>query len=249
MVHKDNFIVCVKSDGKILREKDNKVILPFGSEYTILLKNLDSRKSVVSIDIDGKDVIGGNRIIVNGNDSVELKGKMKNSNVKNRFKFIKKTEEIIDRRGDRIDDGIIRVEVTFEEVIHKETVKAYYDWTWPVYYKSQSEFQCDSTPDITWMDTTWTNSNIVSSCSVNQSNINNDEGITVKGSKVKQKFDHGYTKSLESQSTVFTIRLCGTDEQKIVKKPVFTTDKFYCPTCGKSYKSNKNYCSRCGTKL
>ncbi len=46
MMYKQNFVVVVKCNGKILREQDSDVVyLPFGAEYSILLKNKDSRRT------------------------------------------------------------------------------------------------------------------------------------------------------------------------------------------------------------
>jgi len=59
MVYSKKFVAVIKCNGKILREtsKDNDVILPFGAEYSILLKNLDHRRAVAEVSIDGVDVL------------------------------------------------------------------------------------------------------------------------------------------------------------------------------------------------
>lgn len=115
MVYKERFVVVVKSNGKILREHDNVVTLPFQSEYSILMKNLESRKAKVRITIDGQDVLNGSSLLVMPNSDFELEGFLKSNRVTNKFKFIQKTTEIIEYRGDKIDDGLIRVEFTFEK--------------------------------------------------------------------------------------------------------------------------------------
>jgi len=122
MVYKNNFVAVIKVNGKILREVGEFVVLPFGAEYSILLKNLDSRKAVASITIDGIDVMGGDSVIVPANESVEVEGFVDGLRATNRFKFIKKTEEISDHRGDKVDDGVIRVEYKFEKQIEKRTI-------------------------------------------------------------------------------------------------------------------------------
>ena len=115
-------VCCIKSDGKILRENKDEIFLQFNSEYSILLKNLDSRKALVKISIDGQDVLDNNSLIIDHNSETELEGFMKGSVAKNKFKFIKKTQEISDHRGDRIDDGIIRVEYCFEQLVEKKHI-------------------------------------------------------------------------------------------------------------------------------
>ncbi|MFW9871867.1 MAG: hypothetical protein ACFFG0_02110 [Candidatus Thorarchaeota archaeon] len=143
MTYKDNFVVEVKCNGKILRVRDGAVYLPFGSEYSIFLKNLNSRKASVKIHIDGQDVLDYSSLILEPNSSTELQGELGGTAVRNRFKFIKKTEKIQEHRGDRVDDGMIRVEFSFEkrkkEILredhehhhhHHHHNHSYYHW-WP----------------------------------------------------------------------------------------------------------------------
>jgi len=115
MTYKNHFIAELKSNGQILRIRDGFVTLPFGSEYSLYLKNLNSRKASVTIQIDGEDVLDGSSLIVEANSSIEVEGFLKNAVAKNKFKFIKKTQEIINHRGDKIDDGLIRIEFAFEK--------------------------------------------------------------------------------------------------------------------------------------
>jgi len=177
MVYKDRFVAVVKCNGKVLREKDDTVTLPFGSEYSLLLKNLESRRAVVKVSIDGKDVVDGS-LILEPNSETELEGFLEGCEVKNRFRFIQKTEEIVKHRGDRIDDGLIRVEYRFEKKVEEEIVyrRKYYPyvppwrpyWTcpWcgcspcccpPPYYYIGSSFGSNKTDDSS-VNYTFTNS-------------------------------------------------------------------------------------------
>lgn len=123
MTYKDQFVVEIKADGKILRIKDDAVYLPFGCEYSILLKNLNSRKASVNVSIDGEDVLDGHSLIISPLETHDLKGFFSNTTVKNRFRFIQKTKEIQEHRGDKIDDGLVRVEFAFEEPIPEPYIK------------------------------------------------------------------------------------------------------------------------------
>ena len=117
MVYSEKFAAAVVINGKIARDvKDGSsslVRLPIGSEYSLRFKNLNATRVSVSVSIDGEDVLDGSKLVVNPNDSIDLEGFMKNNTAKNKFKFIKKTQEISDHRGDRIDDGLIRIEYQF----------------------------------------------------------------------------------------------------------------------------------------
>lgn len=281
MTFRENFVVVIKHNGKILRERTDFVSLPFGSEYSILLKNLEARKAVVQLSIDGEDVIDGNSIIVNPNSKLELKGFMKGNRVTNKFRFIQKTKEIADHRGDRIDDGIVRVEFKFEKKkvtkIVEERRRRRYEWPpyipqpvcpfcgcWPcccLKYKKGS-------PDWTWTcgDSTfgsdidsntvfYTASNNATVCgSLSAASFDSfapeqDEGITVKGSEVRQDFTYGHTDELEEQASVITVVLRGTKNGGTVKKPLTVKEKLTCPTCGRKTKSSIKFCGNCGTYL
>ena len=61
--------------------------------YSILLKNLDNRRAIAEVSIDGTDVLDGRRLVIDGNDDTELKGVMVNNAVKNAFKFIQKNRK------------------------------------------------------------------------------------------------------------------------------------------------------------
>ena len=70
MTYKKNFVAAIKVNGKVLRESSDRVELPFGSEYSILLKNLDSVRMQARITIDGVDAVDW--VVINPNSSVEI---------------------------------------------------------------------------------------------------------------------------------------------------------------------------------
>ena len=122
MVYQQKLVAVIKHNGKILREKDNSLVyLPFNSEYEILIKNLESRDCVINISIDGVDVLDKQQLVVRANSSCSLEGFLKNNKVSNRFKFIQKTKKIQDYRGDRVDDGLIRIEYRFTKLTQTVT--------------------------------------------------------------------------------------------------------------------------------
>ena len=156
------FVAVITCNGKILRDfkndEDNyQVKLPFGSEYGIKLKNLNTTRAAFTVYIDGEDALDGTRIILDPNESHNLEGFMKNNSVKNRFKFIEKTKKISEHRGDKIDDGMIRIEYQFEKkpaVIEKRPIiepnypkRPYGDpWIRP-FFERTSWSTCDSVDD------------------------------------------------------------------------------------------------------
>jgi hypothetical protein len=263
-MYNSGLVVVVKSNGKILREDKDLVFLPFNSEYSILLKNLDSRKALVNVSIDGQDVLDNKSLILDPNSKREIKGFLNGMSAKNRFKFIKKTEEISEYRGDRIDDGIIRVEYWFEKVIEKKQIITEYITSYPypsfppVFYNSSGIYGSSEGNNLR-SSTRSINVNSTITKSLSNSEINSslstnfqpqEEGITVKGSEVFQQFSYGTIGSLEDNSKVIILKLIGTKQSgKIVQEPITIQTKKICPTCGRRSKSYAKHCSNCGTFL
>ncbi len=158
MVHKNNFVAVLRVNNQILREdKDGDtqiVTLPFGSEFDIVLKNLNSRRAVVTISLDGKSVIDDLIVNANSESVIErfLEGNMTSGH---RFKFIQKTKEISVHRGDKIDDGFLRIEYRFEkalpEVIKKTIIhENYHHDYWCNCWKCRPHRPWKSDPRITY---------------------------------------------------------------------------------------------------
>jgi hypothetical protein len=268
-MYKDNLVVIIKHNNKVLRERGDKVILPFGSEYSILVKNLNSRKVSVNISIDGEDVLDNNSILIEANSSMELDGFMKGMFAKNRFRFIKKTKQISNYRGDKADDGLIRVEFAYE--------KANNWFCGPIRYTLNTHYDNGSDFDSTRYGDTFTScsddgytgrggfkgssgfSNKKLGSRICSSDISLaaaidippeiDEGITVKGEEIDQGFVYGHIGELES-SQVMVIHLCGEKiNGTVVSKPVTVKTRLRCKTCGTLSRSHAKFCSNCGTFL
>jgi len=147
MTYSNKFVAVIKSGGKILRESPERVVhLPYGAEYSIYLKNLNSKKAQVSISIDGESI--GNSLLIEANESIELERFLENSLTGgHRFKFIQKTQEIVEHRGDRVDDGLVRIEVKYEKDKPVHVDRYYHDHHhWHDHWSKWPPYQ----PWITW---------------------------------------------------------------------------------------------------
>jgi hypothetical protein len=263
MAYKDRFVCAVKVDSRILRERDGRVIIPFGAEYSILLKNMESRNSSVKVSIDGRDVLSGRSLILHPNSSMELERFIEDSLDRgNRFRFIQKTQEIIDHRGDKIDDGMIRVEFAFETVQrHVDVVEHHhhhYDhhhhrdyWPWypPQPYRLYygQGYHCTGEARGESVMSLCSAGNFSGSQNANAFNLNPDEGITVKGSESQQHLHQGWIGQLDP-SEVIIIRLSGEmPSGKQVETPIFVNTKIECGTCGRKAESIDSFCGNCGT--
>lgn len=117
-MYQNKFVVAIKANGQILREQDGSVRIPFGSEYAVLVKNLNPTRAKFKLDIDGKNQTSDTWIVVPANASVTIERSIEHGNWETgrRFKFIERTAEVEAHRGVRMDDGLVRVEYQVEVV-------------------------------------------------------------------------------------------------------------------------------------
>jgi len=252
MTYRTGLVACIKTGGKVLREVKDQVFLPFGKEYSILIKNLKSLRVMVKVSIDGADVTDGNSLIIETNSELELERFIRNGNLNkgNRFKFIKRTTEIEDYRGIRVDDGIVRIEYWTEQppvVLNQNILITLGSYPYIIYPQYLTNNNIGSTSTFCMMEQQSTGSSVSNNLSTTTSSI--DPGITVPGSESNQQFVFGNWFPTDNQSEVIILRLCGQDKAHLVKTPVVVRTKLVCSTCGKSNKSTMKYCGVCGTAL
>lgn len=124
MMFANKFVLSIKANQKILRENQGIVTLPFGQEFSLLFKNLNSRRAMVTVSIDGTDATGGTRLILPPNGSIDLERYIRDGNLSsgNKFKFIERSSAVEAHRGIKADDGIVRAEFFAEKVIGAESM-------------------------------------------------------------------------------------------------------------------------------
>jgi hypothetical protein len=102
--------------------------------------------------------MAGQSLIVQPNSNIELREFVKGLKGTNHFKFIQKTKRIMNYRGDRVDDGLVRVEFKFEKRKREIIPPVIYSDLWPCRtqvcpcchkwpcecYKPRSWSDCDS---------------------------------------------------------------------------------------------------------
>lgn len=116
-MYESKLVASLKANGKILREFKDTVYIPFGSEYSFLLKNLNTTRALINVFIDGEDMTPGG-LVLNAGQEVDLERSIKGGNLTegNRFKFIERTSAIEDGpRGVKLEDGLVRIEFQFEK--------------------------------------------------------------------------------------------------------------------------------------
>ena len=115
MMYSQKLAAAIKVNGRVLREHKDTVYIGFGSEYTILIKNLNTVRALVNIYIDGENIVPGG-LVLNAHQEIDLERSVKNGNLNsgNRFKFIERTGAVEEHRGVKLEDGLIRIEHQFE---------------------------------------------------------------------------------------------------------------------------------------
>ncbi len=269
-MYNEKLAVAIKSAGKVLREFKDQVYLPFGSEYSLLIKNMNTVRALVTVTIDGTDVGDGTEFVINPNSSVDLERSITNGNMEqgNRFKFIERTASIEQHRGIGVEDGLIRVEFKYERQpgpLYRPLPFNGDPWV-QLYNKT------GSSPDPMWSYTSTTHTSNSSATPRNggspfrsmqaqaqaqrDGSVANEEltlsdaGITVPGSVSDQQFTSVASFPTEHKSHVIVLKLMGeTEDSKPVKRPVNVKTKPKCTTCGRLGKATANFCTNCGTSL
>jgi hypothetical protein len=275
MMYGNKIAAAIKVNGKVLREFKDTVYIPFGAEYTILVKNLHTQRAVVNIFIDGENVVPGG-LVLNAGQEVDLERSIKNNNLNegNRFKFIERTGSIEEHRGVKLEDGLIRIEHQFEVYVPPVnrgwiTASGSNDWIVPQGTVSTTNFNVGGIlrgvdysrgEQVKAMATNAINNYCADNGIVAQSEYHegtatmdsfvNDIGITVPGSRSEQKFQTTYMGTLEAEKHNMVIRILGqTANNMPVEKPVTVKAKQKCETCGHTNKATAKFCNKCGTSL
>lgn len=277
MMYNNKLAIAVKANGKVLREFKDTAFIPFGSEYTLLIKNLNTVRVEVRVDIDGTAATDGTALVIAPNSEVELTRFIKNGNLEqgNRFKFIERTAGVEKHRGVKLEDGLIRVEYQFEEVRPTPPVWPSDHWIKKeVWTREQRMF--DNPNRITYrgplrgfksptavgatLQSSIVNQAMYAANAVNSTSFStaaasstpsfNDVGITVPGSVSDQKFTVAAWFPVETTKHVMVIKLLGeTEAGQPIVAPVTVKAKPKCTSCGHVNKAKSKFCSECGTSL
>jgi len=272
MMYNQKLVASIKVKGKILREFKDTVYIPFASEYSILLKNLNTVRAIVNVFVDGENAVPGGLVIDPG-QSVDLERWIKNGNLSegNRFKFIERTAAIENGpRGIKEEDGLIRVDYQFEiprPVINVSNIAGSFPHYPPGVRGSFNVNGALRGVDYSAGENTRAMASTAINSTLKSMNISatsvdvhdgmatmdwcaNETGITVPGSKSEQKFQHTTVGALDPTVHNIVLRIVGDlGHNKPVQKAVTVQHKPKCVTCGKQNRAHAKFCSECGTSL
>ena len=271
-MYNSKLVASIKANGKVLREFKDTVYIPFGSEYSILLKNLNTVKALINVYIDGDNIVPGG-LVLNAGQEIDLQRAIRNGNLSegNKFKFIERTGKIEDHRGVKLEDGLIRVEFQFEKVFKRQDgIQWNYNTVWQPsssdsYYGGVLRNTTADAPSlmkgtVSCSDMSYAATSMaVGSATINASSTTlqsfnaapqTETGITVAGSKSEQKFNTVSSFTCEPEKHNIILKLLGeTEDNKAIREPITVKAKPKCTTCGKQNKATAKFCSECGTAL
>lgn len=258
-MYNQKLVASIRANGKILREFKDTVYMPFGAEYSILLKNLNTVRAIVNIYIDGENVTPSG-LVINAGQQVDFERSLANGSLTegNKFKFIERTGKIEDHRGIKLEDGLIRIEYQFEKVYPKNPplvwtqtpAQPYYgDPTWTV-NNSVLRTSGHIHDGMACSSAVYASGSIDSMLVGSSVTTQSETGITVAGSKSDQKFSTVSAFITETEKHSIILKILGeTEDNKMIREPITVKAKPKCPTCGKQNKATAKFCSECGTAL
>ena len=254
MMYNNKVAAAIKVNGKVLREHKDTVYIPFGEEYTILFKNLNSVRAQFRVSIDGTEMTGETWMVVKPNSEFELERSIVGNNFDqgNRFKFIERTEAIESGpRGIQVADGLVRIEYQFEVPQVQYYTSQYLGYGHrPGVLRSAGVSGSMGNASYDRAISKGASSSIATDNAVYSATAACDMGITVAGSVSSQQFQSVKSFTVEPTIHVMVIRLAGETTTGIqVVEPVTVKAKPTCTTCGHVNKALSNFCSTCGTSL
>ena len=219
-MYSNKFVVVVIVDGKIQQETQNGICeIPFGSHYTVRLRNKNSKRAICKLSIDNESV---GDFIIPANSHIDIECP---THVDRKFRFAALDSEAAYDQGknahfEQGHHGLIKAEFALErELYHTVNFPAnYYPFT-PAYpgffdtkkYPPIRQTYCLSANDPT---ATYCCNSVVAPKAVYGSinnvsqNINTFAGVTVEGDKSNQSFTSVYFEHDYNWSTL-TIKLRG----------------------------------------
>lgn len=231
---------CLKANGKVLREHDDTVFVPFGTEYQISVKNLNTKRALVNIFVDGESATPS-KMVVNPGQTIDLERFVKDLNQGNKFKFVERTAGIEAHRGIGMEDGLVRVSFAFAKN-SGTVIRPLHSVLRGMPYTSVNSCP-DSSSSQTWV-TNGLSTSATSAASVSVSTLST-AGVTVPGSVSSQQFQSVSDFEVESDEHVMILRLVGEN----VTAPVTVKHRPRCVSCNHLNKALAKFCSECGTGL
>jgi len=232
-MYHNKIAAVIKCQNKPVLEKGNSFFLPINSTFSVFIKNLHDKKAFVKVYVNGKSVTP-DHIEMHKKDRISI---FKYQDTNHTFRFIENSREIQSAQGTNIEDGLVRIEVSFEKEGLISRLKN-------TPYQKEDAFKQEKTYP-------WDHATVMfkGGNSSTQEMSSNFSGKIVPG-KIDQAKDNLTTHALNSQDKVdesFTIILEIHELLDDLVEPSKT--KKVCPSCQKKFKHTFLYCPYDGTFL
>ena len=228
----------MKAGGMYLADKNNKILMPFGTEYSLFFRNKDVRRvSIGPVTIDGIDALNGKRMVLDAGEDWTLKGKIRDTDDSYNFKFIERTNKISEHRGTDPEDGLISISFQYEKI--KST-----------FYKMR-ERRINSDGHGFLQSKSYPFDNIiVANYSSNNLSTQAEAGITVDGKNMTHSYGKTTLNIMEDDIHSFMFGLYGyNDTGGSIEEVITPKTKLICGTCGTKWAYTQKFCGECGTNL
>jgi len=243
-MHNNGFVAFIKSGDVVLRENySQEVFLPYNSEYSIGLKNISDKKALVSVHIDGTNVLGGSSLIIDSKSDMILERFILDGNLNSgkRFKFVSLDNPGVQDPSSSFN-GEIKIEYQFEKFDYNKFIEELNKYNNP--YPSIPLWGEGKNYKAFWRDSGTADYIPKASFTYCSCNCNtNDLGATIEGSNSNQIFKYGNIGELDYHKYVIILKL------RHKKEMLSVNDSIYCINCGNKVKINHRYCFKCGNLI
>ena len=187
-VSNENLVLNVVVDNQPVREIDEKVVVDFNTEYSLLLKNNNNRDCTARIWIDGSLVSSFGDFIVEGNSQLELERFVTESMSEGRrFKFVPLDHPDVDDPS-RCENGIVKVEFRLEKRYIMITPQEPYNPIYPWHFEYDGNIIIPN-GELNF-DTSGSTTLVNVSGSIDVSVTSSTAGATIAGSNSSQLFTY-----------------------------------------------------------
>ena len=139
-MYKDTIAIAIKHGNKPLPEFNNKFLIPNNTTFSIYLKNINKKTAYIDIFVNEKKITL-NKIKLKEKESIDIH---RAEGTNHTFHFIEKTLELQKQRENKLEDGLIRIEVDFEQTLSDKVNKLNKDFEKII--KAKNPYHLSSTP-------------------------------------------------------------------------------------------------------
>ena len=121
-MYNDGFVIAVKVGDRFVEERSNGTfVMPFDSEYSIRLKNRNSRKAIARVYIDGEEVNELGKFILDANATLDLERFVSSLDAGNKFRFVPLSNSKVKDKNNG-ENGVIEARFQLVKSVEKPII-------------------------------------------------------------------------------------------------------------------------------